>query len=327
MKPSRRKKPKKISDAVFRGTTSAYHFEVYPLTTDLAEIPAVFIFSRRRTDKFKTGHHTTICIGETSSVGTELKKHKRAKCVKQQAADVVCICKESDPDTRLAVVEDLSGARIYSCIKSVYDTTIRPAFRDKIGKVKLLRRMAAARTAEPLKAAVSAKADPPGKKVKTTRMAAAVAAKSAVKGRRKAVRAKPEVASPAKPKKAAKKAQTINATAKTLRDVHRTLAADKRPTVTKQPARKRAAAPKKQVIKAAGKPQPANRKAALKVAAKPAKPAAAKRSGTPKPGTRIQGRVDSNGSKHRLSHAERSSGRRAKTRNIVESRTRKKAAA
>jgi len=126
MQYPRLKKPRKISDAVFRGKKSAYNFQVFPLTADIADTPAVFIISRRRTDKHGHGHQSAVCIGETNSILSELKKHKRAKCVKNNEPNVICVLEESNSAARAGVLEDLTAARKFGCIQNVYDSTIKP---------------------------------------------------------------------------------------------------------------------------------------------------------------------------------------------------------
>src|SRR5829696_2915083 len=126
MQYPRTKKPRKISDAVFRGKLSAYNFQVFPLTADIADTPGVFILSRRRTDKFGHGHQSAVCIGETNSIAAELKKHKRAKCVKNNEPNVVCILTEENAAARTGVIKDLTAARKFGCIRNVYDSTIKP---------------------------------------------------------------------------------------------------------------------------------------------------------------------------------------------------------
>ncbi len=55
MQHSRSKRPPKIGDAVFRGQKSAYEFQVFPLTDEIADTPAVFFISRRSKDKLGAG--------------------------------------------------------------------------------------------------------------------------------------------------------------------------------------------------------------------------------------------------------------------------------
>ncbi|MEP7212617.1 MAG: hypothetical protein ABI791_06060 [Acidobacteriota bacterium] len=126
MQYPRRKKPRKISDAVFRGKKSAYSFQVFPIAADIDDTPAVFIIARRRTDKLGHGHQSAVCIGETSSITSELKKHKRAKCVKNNEPNVICVMEEENAAVRARVLEDLIAARKFGCIQNVYDFTIKP---------------------------------------------------------------------------------------------------------------------------------------------------------------------------------------------------------
>ena len=127
MQRSPRKRTSKISEAVFRGRRSFYSFEVFPLTAkDIEDAAGVFIISRRRTDKFGSGHHATICVGETRSILAEIRRHKRAKCVKQTAANVVCFLREEKPETRLGVVEDLISSRTFNCVRNEIRTAIKP---------------------------------------------------------------------------------------------------------------------------------------------------------------------------------------------------------
>ena len=83
-----RKRIRKLSTAVFRGSRSEYNFDVYPISTDITDNAAVFIFSRRKVDKKGRAHHAVSCVGETQSIISEIKKHKRSKCVKGNAANV-----------------------------------------------------------------------------------------------------------------------------------------------------------------------------------------------------------------------------------------------
>lgn len=127
MQRSSRKRSSKISQTVFRGNRCLYSFEVFPLTAK--EIPdgaGVFIISRRRIDKFGSGHHNAVCIGETNSIATEIKRHRRAKCVKQTAANVICFLKEDNPHTRFEMIDDLISSRTFNCVRNEIKTAIVP---------------------------------------------------------------------------------------------------------------------------------------------------------------------------------------------------------
>ena len=124
MKRPRKKRSAKISEAVFLGRKSSYTFDVYPLTGDVPESAGVFIFSRRKVDKAGRASHAASCIGETMSIAAELKKHKRAKCVKQNVGNVVCLLRAESDESRSAVLDDITDARTFSCIRSVFEPTM-----------------------------------------------------------------------------------------------------------------------------------------------------------------------------------------------------------
>ena len=114
MKHARKKSPK-ISEAVFRGKKSLYNFEVFPLTAELEETSAIYVISKRKTDKRGKGHHAFVCIGQTDSVLSEIKKHQKGKCVKQNAANVICLLRESDEKSRERIEADLKAAHVTVC--------------------------------------------------------------------------------------------------------------------------------------------------------------------------------------------------------------------
>src|SRR5690348_2603967 len=119
------KRVRKLSTAVFRGNKTEYNFDVFPISPSITDSAAVFIFSRRFIDKFGRAHHAVSCLGETKSLVTEIKKHRRAKCVKGSEANVVCVLKEPDRDVRSGMIEDIASARVFSCIRGTYKLTIK----------------------------------------------------------------------------------------------------------------------------------------------------------------------------------------------------------
>jgi hypothetical protein len=119
MKHPQIRRVRKLGDAVFRGAKSVYTFDVFPLTTDIRDSAAIFIISRRIVDRFKTGHHHTICVGETDSIVSEIRRHKRAKCAKSNEANAICVLREEDDSMRSNVIDDLVAARSFSCIRNV----------------------------------------------------------------------------------------------------------------------------------------------------------------------------------------------------------------
>ena len=115
MKRKKEKSPK-ISEAVFRGSKTAYNFEVFPLDIEFQETPAVFVISHRKTDRFGRGHHKLICVGQTESIVQELKKHKKGKSLKQNKANVICILAEQDEKSRVKIEEDLRSVHTVPCL-------------------------------------------------------------------------------------------------------------------------------------------------------------------------------------------------------------------
>jgi len=119
------KRVRKLSTAVFRGSRSEYTFDVYPLSTAITDNPVVYIFSRRKVDKLGRWHHAVSCVGETQSIVSEIKKHKRARCVKGSESNVVCIIKEADRRARSGVLDDIASARAFSCVQGKFKPTIK----------------------------------------------------------------------------------------------------------------------------------------------------------------------------------------------------------
>lgn len=110
------KKPfKSISSAAFRGQKTIYDFKVYEITQNIGKVPAVFVISKRITDRQKRGHHSLICIGQTESVVEALKNHRKSKCLRQNEANVICLLREENENERLKIIEDLKTAHIISC--------------------------------------------------------------------------------------------------------------------------------------------------------------------------------------------------------------------
>ena len=133
-----RKRVRKLSTAVFRGSRTEYSFDVYPITPAITDNAAVFIFSHRKADKKGRWHHAVSCVGETASIVSEIKRHKRAKCVKGNA-NVVCLLREADSRLRAGVLDDIVSARAFSCIRGKFKPTIKAKLdvvkNPKTGKV------------------------------------------------------------------------------------------------------------------------------------------------------------------------------------------------
>jgi len=110
-----RKKIKPIGSAVVRGKSGRYDFEVFPLDADLKDGSAIYVISKRITDKRGRGHHKFVCIGQTESLLGEIKKHKKDKCIKQHKANVICLLREESETNRLKIETDLREAHSIAC--------------------------------------------------------------------------------------------------------------------------------------------------------------------------------------------------------------------
>lgn len=323
MKHSPQKKLRKLADAVFRGQQSQYSFKVYPLTAEVTDQPAIFIISRRVTDRFGKGHHAAVCIGETDSIVKELRSHKRAKCAKQHAANVVCILKEQDANARVGMIDDLTSARSFSCIRNAYKSTIdsKPAAKKapaakSAAKTGVTTAAKATRTPEPRtpiksKAKSTAESKVAAKKVAKKQEPA----KSVAKPAGKKTTAKPVKKKTVVTKTAAKAGPKKSAVAK---------AKPKKAAVTKSAVKTK---PKKAAVTRASKKTNAKKTPAAKSIAPNPKRAAAKRATAPAAGTRVPRGMDRNGQQHRLSKQAKSVAGRAKGRTAAKSGSRKKTAA
>jgi hypothetical protein len=320
MKHPRRKKSLRIGEAIFRGRRSQYIFEVFPLTAEINDTPAIFVISRRVTDKFRKGHHATVCLGETASIAGEIKKHKRAKCVKQNAANVVCILKENNEAKRSSVVDDLKAARMFNCVRNADqpntkirlnvstrrsrpgNTTFAPtevkiAAPTRSGTkrsqpVKPVAKRAEAKKAQPVKTKKSKPA-----KTEKSKPIKTVASKTI---KQKVIR-KPAPAAKSKPDAKVKQVKNKKSSSVAAASTHRTC---KRPISA---AKLKDASPKRKTA------------AAKRPAAKPAR--------TPKTRSQVPTSTDSKRGQHRPSRSKKSVDRRAKSRTVGKSRSRQKAAA
>lgn len=110
-----KKKIKPLGSAVVRGKTGRYDFEIFPLDAEIKDGSAIYLISKRITDKSGRGHHKFVCIGQTESLIGDLKKHKKDKCIKQHKANVVCLLREQDAKNRLKIETDLLEAHTVFC--------------------------------------------------------------------------------------------------------------------------------------------------------------------------------------------------------------------
>jgi hypothetical protein len=311
MKYPPRKKLKRIAEALFRGKKSQYSFDVFPLTNDIEDSPAVFIFSRRQIDKFGHGHHFVSCIGQTDSVLAEVKRHRRSKCIKQNESNVVCILREDDVAKRERMIEDLKLNRSFICPQDADKSKMRPAkpyvhiarpvkpvFELSVSK----RRSAPKKPVEPVLVVEESPARKRSARAKPAAKRSTAKAAPAAEPVKKRAAAKPVTAAKSKAKPKTKRAKTTAAVS---------VPAPKK----RAPSKNVAAAPTSKRIAAkptgngAAKPKPKAKRATAKRAA------------------RVQGSVDSDGRQHRLPKQQKPVTRRAKGRTAGKPRSRQKAAA
>ena len=340
-----KKRARKIAMAVFRGKRSNYEFDVFPFGAEIRDSPAVFIFSRRSTDKLGKGHHAVVCVGETESILAEQKKHKRAVCVKQNALNSLCILREEDAETRAGVLDDLLAARSFGCVRNVYTAKIAPA------PAKTRKPAAASGTsskgaasAKPVKAADKRpergvkRVSPPAKKGQSIDPISTKARKSDVTR----VKVNPaatvkSAAASATAKKKKSEGSAKPATKPIKANAAKTPKNAKKPKTTVPASRSAATPPRGRSAAAVPQRSAGERTVALskpksaagkrKSAAKVRTPVAAKQSKTPAGRKRIQGSLDSDGGQHRLPKQKRAVGRRTKVRAVTKPRARQKAAA
>lgn len=110
-----KKKIKPIGSAVVRGKMGRYDFEMFSLDAEIKDGSAIYVISKRITDKSGRGHHKFVCIGQSESLLGELKKHKKDKCIKQHNANVICLLREEDEKNRLKIETDLREAHTIFC--------------------------------------------------------------------------------------------------------------------------------------------------------------------------------------------------------------------
>lgn len=111
----RKKAIRPISSAVFRGQESVYDFKVFDLKENPGKVSAVYVISRRKTDKRKRGHHSLVCIGQADSIAEAIKAHRKSKCLRQHDANAISILREENENERLKIANDLKAAHSISC--------------------------------------------------------------------------------------------------------------------------------------------------------------------------------------------------------------------
>lgn len=302
MKRPRKVRSAKISEAVFLGKKGSYTFDVYPLTAELPESAAVFIFSRRKMTKGGHVSHAVSCIGETDSVTVELKKHRRARCVKQNESNVVCVLREDNGKSRSSVLTDIAEARTFGCVRSEYKPTMM--------RIPDVLHLAAAKIAD----------NKPVRRVKVQKVESDETPVNQPGKRKPGAKAetKPQAGSK-KPKTARPKVSKAGTgMGKAAKRAHSVTAADTVGGNNNSRTKARTISAKR------AKPEA---KPAKPVTTKPKPAAAAKRPAAAKPRARVQGGMDRDRGQHRLPEQKRPARGRAKTRASGRSGSGKKAAA
>lgn len=106
---------KPLGKAVFRGKKALYDFKVFSLDEQFEAVQAVYIISKRKTDKNRRAHHLLLCIGQTDSVVEAIKKHRKNRCLKKNNANVISLLREPDAKKRLQIADDLKAAHTIVC--------------------------------------------------------------------------------------------------------------------------------------------------------------------------------------------------------------------
>lgn len=111
----RKRKVKVFGAAIFRGKKARYDFQVFPVDGEFEDAAAIYIISRRVVDKRQRAHHKMVCIGQTNSIFSELKKHLKGKCFKQFQANAISVLREENEQKRLKIEADLKSAHTIPC--------------------------------------------------------------------------------------------------------------------------------------------------------------------------------------------------------------------
>lgn len=105
----------KIADATFKGETGEYKFEVFSADTSFNSVGAVYIFTKRTVGSDGTGTHTSLYIGETSSLADRIPNHEKWPCVKKHGGNCICVHRDEGEKSRLNKETDLRAAHATPC--------------------------------------------------------------------------------------------------------------------------------------------------------------------------------------------------------------------
>jgi hypothetical protein len=105
----------KIATAVFSGKSgNKYNFDVYPFGQAFNAVGAIYIFTTR-TVANGAGSHRFAYIGQTGDLSERFDDHHKAKDIRAQYPNCICIHVENDEDLRCAIESDLIACNKTPC--------------------------------------------------------------------------------------------------------------------------------------------------------------------------------------------------------------------
>lgn len=87
-----------------------YPFTLYPLSVDLPNTGAVYIYAR-----IVCGDYEPLYIGETDNLKTHIEDYEKWVCVNRYFVNTVCVHFEDDTATRQQIVYDLISEQQPTC--------------------------------------------------------------------------------------------------------------------------------------------------------------------------------------------------------------------
>jgi hypothetical protein len=107
----------KIADLPVKGLSGAtYTFEVYPISSNWAEVGAVYLVTKRVQKPDGGGNHTYIYVGQTENLKTRHSSHHKAECFVQHGANCLCVIVKPGEQERLNIEKDiLKSGQSFPC--------------------------------------------------------------------------------------------------------------------------------------------------------------------------------------------------------------------
>lgn len=94
--------------ALYGSSGKKYQFEIHPFGTELHDIPAVYVVTRRYVAEDGENRHSIIYIGRTDNLLKAFTNHKRKICFKENGANCLCILVDDNQKSRTWKVKDLT---------------------------------------------------------------------------------------------------------------------------------------------------------------------------------------------------------------------------